>query len=70
MLLFDRKDNQVNERIIYQTKPSIFFGCKKAIYGIVLLVIVFKSIKEQMIISLDIVYKICINNNDFLFDRK
>lgn len=40
MLLFDRNDNQVNERILYQTKPSLLFGCKKAIYGLILLIAV------------------------------
>ena len=30
-----------NERILYQTKPNMLLGCKKAIYGIVLLIIVF-----------------------------
>ena len=39
-MLFDRNDNQANERIIYQTKPNMLLGCKKAIYGIVLLIVV------------------------------
>ena len=39
-MLFDRKDSQPNERILYKTKPNMVLGCKKAIYGAVLLVIV------------------------------
>ncbi|WP_405309304.1 PH domain-containing protein [Methanobrevibacter sp.] len=40
-MLFDKNDDVRNERILYQAKPNMIFGCKKAIYGIVLLVIVF-----------------------------
>ena len=40
-MLFDKNDDVRNERILYQTKPNMIFGCKKAIFGIVLLVIVF-----------------------------
>ncbi|WP_346661856.1 PH domain-containing protein [uncultured Methanobrevibacter sp.] len=40
-MLFDKNDDVRNERILYQAKPNMLFGCKKAIYGIVLLVIVF-----------------------------
>jgi membrane protein YdbS with pleckstrin-like domain len=39
-MLFDRSDDGPNERILYKSKPNILFGCKKAIYGFVLLVIV------------------------------
>ena len=39
-MLFNRNDDKPNERILYKTKPNIFLGCKKAIYGAVLLVIV------------------------------
>ena len=39
-MLFDKNDDITNERILYQTKPNMLFGCKKAIYGIVLLAIV------------------------------
>ena len=38
-MLFDSDDIR-NERIIYQTKPNMLFGCKKAIFGIVLLILV------------------------------
>ena len=40
-MLFDKNDDVRNERILYQAKPNMLFGCKKAIYGIVLLIIVF-----------------------------
>ena len=40
-MIFDKNDDVRNERILYQAKPNMLFGCKKAIYGIVLLVIVF-----------------------------
>ena len=39
-MLFDKNDDITNERILYKTKPNMFFGCKKAIYGVVLLGIV------------------------------
>ena len=38
--MFGKNDNRSNERIIYQTKPNLLFGCKKAILGFILLVIV------------------------------
>ena len=40
-MLFDKNDDVRNERILYQTKPNMLFGCKKAIYAVVLLAIVF-----------------------------
>lgn len=39
-MLFNRNDKKTNERILYKTKPNMFFGCKKAIYGAVLLIVV------------------------------
>lgn len=39
-MLFDRNGDMPNERILYKTKPNMLFGCKKAIYGAVLLAIV------------------------------
>ena len=39
-MLFNKNDNKANERILYKTKPNMLLGCKKAIYGAVLLVIV------------------------------
>ena len=39
-MLFDRNDDMPNERILYKTKPNMIFGCKKAIYGFILLGIV------------------------------
>ena len=38
--MFNRNDDMPNERILYKTKPNMLFGCKKAIYGVVLLAIV------------------------------
>ena len=40
-MLFNKNDSKANERILYKTKPNMLLGCKKAIYGVVLLVIVF-----------------------------
>lgn len=39
-MLFNKNDDKSNERIIYTAKPNMLFGCKKAIFGIVLLAIV------------------------------
>ena len=39
-MLFNRNDGKANERILYKTKPNMILGCKKAIYGLVLLGIV------------------------------
>ena len=39
-MLFDKNDDVRNEKILYQTKPNMLFGCKKAIFGIVILAIV------------------------------
>ena len=39
-MLFDGNDDMPNERILYKTKPNMLFGCKKAVYGVVLLAIV------------------------------
>ena len=39
-MLFDKNENRVNEIILYKTKPNMILGCKKAIYGVVLLGIV------------------------------
>lgn len=39
-MLFNRNDKKTNERILYKTKPNMILGCKKAIYGVVLLIIV------------------------------
>ena len=40
-MLFNKNDERTSERVLYKTKPNMFLGCKKAIYGVVLLVIVF-----------------------------
>ena len=39
IMLFDKNDDMPNERILYKTKPNMLFGCKKAVYGVVLLAI-------------------------------
>lgn len=41
--MFGKNDNQSNERIIYQTRPNLLFGCKKAILGFILLVILLSA---------------------------
>lgn len=40
-MLFSKNDERANERVLYKTKPNMILGCKKVIYGVVLLVIVF-----------------------------
>lgn len=40
-MLFSKNDERANERVLYKTKPNMVLGCKKAIYGVVLLVIIF-----------------------------
>jgi membrane protein YdbS with pleckstrin-like domain len=40
-MLFNKNDGKPNDRILYQTKPNMLLGCKKAIYGVILLVIIF-----------------------------
>ncbi|MCQ2970433.1 MAG: PH domain-containing protein [archaeon] len=47
-MLFNKNENKANERIIYKTKSNVILGCKKAIYGLVLLIIVL-SISPIMI---------------------
>ncbi len=39
-MLFDKNDDNVRDMVIYKTKPNMLLGCKKAIYGIVLLIII------------------------------
>ncbi len=39
-MLFNKNDKIANEKTIYQTKPSMLFGCKKAFYGVILLIVV------------------------------
>ena len=40
IMLFNKNDNKPNERILYTAKPNMILGCKKAIYGLILLVVV------------------------------
>lgn len=37
--MFGKNDNKANERIIYQARPNLILGCKKAIIGVILLII-------------------------------
>lgn len=39
-MLFDKNDGNAYNQVIYKTKPNMLLGCKKAIFGIVLLVII------------------------------
>ena len=39
-MLFNRNDKIANEKTIYQTKPNMLLGCKKAILGVILLIVV------------------------------
>ncbi|WP_458405763.1 PH domain-containing protein [Methanobrevibacter sp.] len=39
-MLFNKDDENPRDRVIYKTKPNMLLGCKKAILGIVLLVII------------------------------
>lgn len=39
-MLFNKNDERANERILYQTKPNMLLGCRKAILGVILLGIV------------------------------
>lgn len=40
-MLFSKNDERANERVLYKTKPNMILGSKKAIFGVVLLVIIF-----------------------------
>ena len=39
-MLFGNNDDNLRDRVIYKTKPNMLLGCKKAIYGVILLVII------------------------------
>lgn len=39
-MLFNKSDDSVRDRVIYKTKPNMLLGCKKAIYGIILLAVI------------------------------
>ncbi|MBP3790758.1 MAG: PH domain-containing protein [Methanobrevibacter sp.] len=39
-MLFNKNDENVRDRGIYKTKPNMLLGCKKAIYGVILLLII------------------------------
>lgn len=41
-MFFDKRNKKIaNERTIYQARPNMVIGCKKAIYGVILLIILF-----------------------------
>ena len=40
IMLFDKTDASANERILYNAKPNMILGCKKAILGVILLIII------------------------------
>ena len=48
-MMFNKNDERAHERVLYKAKPNMFLGCKKAIYGVVLLAIVF--IVSSMVIQ-------------------
>ena len=39
-MLFNKNDENPRDRVIYKTKPNMLLGCKKAIFGIVLLAVI------------------------------
>ena len=39
-MLFNNNDGRTTDRIIYQTKPNMILGCKKAILGVILLIVI------------------------------
>ena len=39
-MLFSKNDGKANDRILYKTKPNMLLGCKKAIFGVILLIII------------------------------
>ena len=39
-MLFNKNDDRAGERTLYETKPNVILGCKKAIYAAILLVVV------------------------------
>lgn len=39
-MLFNNNDGKPGDRILYKTKPNMILGCKKAIYGVILLIII------------------------------
>ena len=40
-MLFSKNDERAGERVLYKTKPNLILSCKKAVIGVVLLVITF-----------------------------
>lgn len=39
-MLFNKDDGRTSDRILYQTKPNMILGCKKAILGVLVLVLI------------------------------
>ena len=50
-MLFNKNENKANERILYKTKSNMLLGCKKANYGLVLLIVVL-SVSPMIIKSI------------------
>ena len=50
-MLFNNNDGRTSDRILYQTKPNMLFGCKKAILGVIILIIIlsFSSVAVKFI---------------------
>lgn len=40
-MLFSKNNERTNEAVLYKTKPNMILGCRKAIFGVVLLALVF-----------------------------
>ncbi len=40
IIMFNKKGNTTNERVIYQARPNMILGCKKAIFALILLIVV------------------------------
>ena len=54
-MLFNKDDKITNEKTIYQTKPNMLLGCKKAIFGVILLIVVL-SVASQKLLHLLVKY--------------
>ena len=66
-MLFNRNDKITNEKTIYQTKPNMLLGCKKAIFGVILLVVVLLILAVAQFITFVLIKLKIIKYNNFLF---
>ena len=39
-MLFNNNDKRTGDMVLYKTKPNMILGCRKAIFGVILLVII------------------------------